>query len=61
MTNSFAGLLRPTGSREPPKSPKNGCALGQEVSTATTFCHHRRRASVAENLPQNPYLTANTS
>ena len=42
MTDSFAGLPRPTGSREPPNSPKKwSCALGREVSTATTF--HRLR------------------
>ena len=42
MTGTFARLSRPTGSCESPNSwlsQKWICALGWEVSTATTFCY----------------------
>ena len=53
MTDSFAGLPRPRSFFQ-----KWSCALGREVSIATTFRRLREMASVATNLQQNPCLTA---
>ena len=65
MTDSFAGLPRPTGSRQPPNSPnspKSGVVLwGEKSLLQPPFVVSGRWASVAANLQQNPCLTASTS
>ena len=57
MTDSFAGLPRPTGSRQPPNSPKSGVVLWGGKSLLQPPFVVSRWASVAANLQQNPCLT----
>ena len=61
-TDSFAGLPRPTGSRETSNSPRSGVMLWDKKSLLQPpFVVSGRWASVAANLQQNPCLTANRS
>ena len=62
MTDSFAGLTRPTTSRQPPNSPKSGVVLwGEKSLLQPPLVISGRWASVAANLQQNPCLTASRS
>ena len=64
ITDSFAGLPRPTGSREPPNSPnspKSGAVLWGKKSLHPPFVVSGRWTSVAANLRKKPCLTASRS
>ena len=62
MTDSFAKLSRPTGSRQPSNSPKMELCFGGEKSLLQSpFVVSGRLASATANLQQNPCLTASTS